>query len=255
MLFDTHIHTQYSTDSRMKIEDAVKEGKKQQLGLVITEHMDLDYPRPEAFVFDVNRYFQEYEQYRGDSVLLGIELGMRPHVGEANRQIIAGHPFDYVIGSIHLVDGLDIYYEEFYRNRSKQEAYNRYFDSMLECLKLHDFIDSLGHIDYIARYARYQDPEVYFRDFAERIDQILTVLVERQKAIEINTRRFDRQQVVESLLPIYKRFGELGGRWATIGSDAHDAAGIGKEIAAAREIAERCNLKTVYYKQRVPIEQ
>jgi histidinol-phosphatase (PHP family) len=250
MLFDTHMHTRFSTDSQMTIEQTLVKAQELNIGIIITEHLDLEYPKPEAFIFDVDEYFHAYAKYRCEQVLLGVEIGMRPECLHDNQKIVEKYSFDYVIGSIHVVDNLDVYYEAFYGSRSKHEVYNQYFDVMAQCLKTYDCIDALGHIDYIARYARYEDPEIYYADFCDHIDAVLTLLAEKQKAIEINTRRLDNKKTIQALLPIYKRFYELGGRWVTIGSDAHRPEDIGKRLDIANEIANRCGLTVVYFKQR-----
>ncbi len=162
LLFDTHIHTRFSTDSKMKMQDAVSKSEKLGLGIIVTEHMDLSYPKPESFLFDKEKYFQKYEPYRSGSVRLGIELGMRPDCLEANRKIVADSRFDYIIGSIHVVNNTDIYDSVFYKRKTKKEVYTTYFDFMLDCVQKYDFIHSLGHIDYIARYAPFADPEIYY---------------------------------------------------------------------------------------------
>lgn len=252
MLFDTHIHTRYSTDSNMAVETAVSRAAELGLGIIITEHMDLAYPEPDAFTFDAHAYFRDYNQYRSDKVLLGIEVGMRPDCLEENRRIVSQHGFDYVIGSIHVVDGIDIYQASFYHSRTKAEVYGRYFDAMLSCLKTYDFIDSLGHIDYIARYAQYADPDVHYHEFSDYLDEILKTVVYQEKAMEINTRRLTSPEAVAQLLPIYKRFAELGGKLVTIGSDAHKPEDIGRRLTIAQEMAEACGLKVVYFKQRKP---
>ncbi len=252
MLFDTHIHTSYSDDSDMLVETAVGKAVELGLGVTFTEHIDLAYPEPHTITFDVGQYFRDYTRYRSNKVLLGIEVGMGPGCVEANRLIIDNHPFDYVLGSIHAVGNVDIYREEYYRLRSKREAYIQYFEAMLTCLKAYDFIDSLGHIDYIARYARYEDTEVYYHEFSDWIDAVLNFLVQNNKAMEINTRRLTSQAAVDVLRPIYRRFYELGGRMVTIGSDAHRPHDIGKRLAVGYALAADCNLKAVYFKQRKP---
>jgi len=252
MIVDTHVHTCFSTDSKMTIHQAVQKADELGIGITITEHMDIEYPEPEAFVFDVNNYFNEYARYRSDKLLLGIEVGMRQDCVSENSRIIMNQPFDYVIGSIHVIDNIDIYHEGFYRERTKQEVYHQYFESMADCLTGYDFIDTLGHIDYIARYAKYENPEVYYHEFCEHIDQVLTILAEKQKAIEINTRRLANKDTIQALIPIYKRFYDLGGRLATIGSDAHRPEDIGRDLNGALHIAELCNLKVVWFKNRIP---
>ena len=44
MIFDSHSHTAFSADSEMKAADAIAMAEKAGVGLVFTEHLDLDYP-------------------------------------------------------------------------------------------------------------------------------------------------------------------------------------------------------------------
>jgi histidinol-phosphatase (PHP family) len=252
MQFDTHMHTRFSTDSRMTIEEAAARGRELGMGIIITEHLDLEYPKPKAFVFDIYEYFRAYGDWRSDTLLLGIELGMRMDLVQENAAVAARHPFDFVIGSIHVIDNIDIYQEDFYASRTKAAVYGQYFASMLACLGCYDFIDSLGHIDYIARYARFEDPELHYGEFGAALDAVLGRVAEREKALEINTRRLGDPDVVAALLPIYHRFHQLGGRLVTIGSDAHRAEEIGKHFKVAFDMAAACGLRPVYYKDRKP---
>jgi histidinol-phosphatase (PHP family) len=235
----------------MAIESAISRAAELGLGITITEHMDFAHPEPDV-TFDIEKYFQDYKKYRSDKVLLGIELGMRAECLADNRNIINNYLFDFVIGSIHFVDNIEIYQESFYRSRTKLDTYTRYFQAMLSCLKEYDFIDSVGHIDYISRYARYDDPELYYHEFSDWIDEILKIAVQNEIAMEINTRRLINPDAVARLMPIYKRFYELGGKMVTIGSDAHKPENIGSRLDVAQDIAAACNLRVVYFKQRKP---
>lgn len=249
-MFDTHLHTRFSTDSKMEIEEAICRAGELNTGIIITEHMDLKYPVPGKFTFDVDEYFTRYSKFRGQNVLLGIEIGMCEDCLLENRSIESKYDFDYVLGSIHMVDDMDIYYESFYENKSKEKAYNEYFDAMLRCIKLYDFADCLGHIDYICRYSRYEDKEIHYDLFKDKIDNILKAVAETERALEINTRRFQSKKAVDALIPVYKRFKELGGKYVTIGSDAHKDAAIGANFDTAQQIADICGLKSVYFRQR-----
>lgn len=254
LLFDTHMHTQFSTDSTMLLSDALDRAGQLGIGITLTEHMDLAYPgEPASFVFDVDDYFSAYGPYRSDEMLLGVEIGMRPDCLEDNRSIAQGYQFDFVIGSIHVIDDIDIYSADFYNGRTKKAVYGQYFDAMAQCLETYDFIHSLGHIDYIARYARFPDPEVYYHEHSAQIDRVLAAAAAGGKAMEINTRRLDSQERIAAIVPIYKRFAELGGKLVTIGSDAHRAADIGRRLKTAIDIAHACNLTPVYYKNGNPL--
>lgn len=249
-MFDTHVHTEYSSDSNMKIEEALKAAEYNNLSLTFTEHMDIKYPKKGDFTFNVEDYFREYSKFRGDKLLLGIEIGMKEDAANESRSVVLDNKFDYVIGSIHLVDNMDLYYPEYYKDKSKEEAYSEYLKTMFGNFKQFDFVDSLAHIDYICRYAKYDDKELYYREFCDIIDEILKLIIDRGKCLELNTRRLDNKEAIYSIINIYKRYMELGGKYITVGSDAHNPQTIGNNFDIATEIAQNCNLKIVHFKNR-----
>lgn len=253
MLVDSHIHTEISTDSKMKLEEALACADKLGIGLTLTEHVDLGYPDKTMFNFNYDDYFARYGSYRSDKLRLGVEIGMETAYTEANRKIAEAHPFDYVLGSIHIVDGIDIYQEEFYRGRPKQLTYGRYFQSMIDCLTSDTYIDALGHIDYISRYARYDNTEIDYNAFRDYIDEVLHLVIEREIALELNTRRlYVAPQSAYMLDTIFRRYEELGGSLVTIGSDAHKTEAVGWSIKDAMALVDRWGLRPVYYENRRP---
>ncbi len=256
-MFDCHIHTNFSTDSSMNIEEVIKASRNNNIGAIITDHLDINYMIPGKFIFNVDDYFKKYSSYRNEKLLLGIEMGMRPDCIEENREISKKYNFDFILGSVHVVESngsyYDIYGNDFYEGKNKKEVYEAYLKCMLQCVREHDYIDSLSHIDYICRYAPYSDSNIYYDEYNELIDEILKELILREKAIEINTRRFEDKKAVAILKKIYKRFNELGGKIVTIGSDAHRSENVDNNIHIAKEFAEECGLKAVYFKERKPI--
>jgi histidinol-phosphatase (PHP family) len=244
------MHANFSTDSKMRIEEVLAKSKELNIGCIITEHIDFNFPRPGEFIFDFGEYFNAYNKYRGDKLLLGVELGMKDDCILENKEAAANQPFDYVIGSIHMVNNTDLYYEAIYKGRSKNEVYAEYFDCMLRNIKNHTFVDCLGHIDYIARYARYEDKELYYREYSAVIDEILKEIISSGVILELNTRRLADKSAVINLIDIYKRYRELGGLTVTVGSDAHNMQDIGKNLNTALELAKVCDLKPVYFKNR-----
>jgi histidinol-phosphatase (PHP family) len=251
-MFDTHLHTDFSSDSSMTWREAQAAARRLGLGLIITEHLDLEYPvNPNAFLFDFDEYFNAIGPYRSEELLLGVELGLRSECREENRRLLAGRPFDEVIGSIHVVDGMDVYGREFTERRAKSVSYGRYLAAMLECVREFDDFDTLGHVDYICRYAAYTDPEIHLAEFHEEWSEICRALLAKDKVLEINTRRLGDKQAVAALKPLYRRFKELGGQYVTIGSDAHRAAAVGSMFGLAWELAEELLLAPVYFKNRL----
>ncbi|MBU5484929.1 histidinol phosphate phosphatase [Clostridium sp. MSJ-11] len=253
-MFDCHVHTEFSSDCKMKIEEVIKETQNNNLGVILTEHLDLNFPQEGDFIFNIDEYFEKYSKYRGDKLLLGVELGMRTDCVMENEEIAKNHPFDYVIGSVHLVkdgsDYYDIFGHELYEGKKKEEVYSNYLNHMYNCIKEHTFIDSLGHIDFMCRYSPYEDREIYYENYRETIDSIFKILVEREIALEINTRRFGDKEAVENLMNLYNKFRELGGKYVTIGSDAHVNKNIGNYFSDAFDLAEYCKLKPIYFRNR-----
>ena len=122
---DCHMHTEFSTDSEASVKSMLDAAAACGLDAVcITDHMDLDFPPQESeviapgetpFWFDADAYFRTLaplrEAYRGRlDVRIGMEIGLQPHLGERYRELVQRYPFDYVIGSVHLIRGLDPYY-------------------------------------------------------------------------------------------------------------------------------------------------
>ncbi|NOH15671.1 histidinol phosphate phosphatase [Clostridium cochlearium] len=255
-MFDSHIHTNFSTDSKMTLDEVLEKSKKENIGVILTEHFDLKSLSPEEFIFDIEDYFKQYAPYRNEKLLLGLEMGMRPDCIEENKEISKKYDFDFILGSVHLAEHEDIYYdiysEEFYKGRNKKEVYNNYLEHMLQCVKNYDFVDALGHIDYICRYARYEDTELYYDEYEEILNEIFKELSLKDKALEINTRRLGDKNTHKPLFQIYKNFRKLGGKYVTIGSDSHRDIDIGSNFKVARELAEESGLKLIYYKNRKP---
>ena len=231
----------------MTAEDALKAARARGLGIVFTEHLDVDFPGELDFSFDPAAYWKQYEPLRGDNLHLGIEVGMQAGTAEASRAFVTRAPFDFVIGSVHLLRGIDIYEKECFEGREKDELYREYFRTMAEMIACHDFIDVLGHIDYIARTAPYKNPELSYGAFADEIDAVLRTAVAQGVVLELNTRRLGSRRALKELAPIYARYHELGGRYVTLGSDAHGADAIGANFAAAEDFARAMGLSIVTF--------
>ena len=251
MIFDSHMHTKYSADSDMQLADALAVAAKQGHGIVLTEHLDYDYPGDRYdFTFSPEDYWREYEPLRGANLRLGVEVGMTPGIKARNEAFVARAPFDEVIGSIHIVDGIDIYEEEAYAGRTQDEMYARYFELNEKLLRENSYVDVLGHIDYICRYAPYDEPGLSYGRWQEGIDRVLKAALETDTVLELNTRRLGDALAVKQLVAVYRRYRQLGGRYVTIGSDAHRAEAVGAFFTNALELAAACDLQVVTFVER-----
>ena len=83
-------------------------------------------------------------------------------------------PFDFVLGSIHFVDDLDVYYADYWQGKTVFQAERRYLEETLNCVKIHDDFDVLAHLTFIAKTHCHPSPKpVSFDEHREVIDEIL----------------------------------------------------------------------------------
>ena len=69
MLYDCHIHTEFSADSELKIKDILKKAEKNNLGIITTEHLDYNLKtHPQFSELDIEGYLKEYSKYRGENI-------------------------------------------------------------------------------------------------------------------------------------------------------------------------------------------
>lgn len=229
MLWDTHMHSRHSGDSNASMEDmAVSAVRKGLDGICFTDHLDYDYPKePELFLLDIPSYKKETERlqemFAGKlEIRWGIELGLQPCLAGKNNAVSSAFPFDFVIGSSHVVHGTDPYYADYYEGRTQEQAYLEYFESILENLQTDADFDVYGHLDYVVRYGPDRDRFYSYRKFSGVIDEILRKLIDRGKGLELNTAGYkaglDHPNPTEEIL---FRYRELGGEIITVGADAH----------------------------------
>lgn len=250
MIFDTHMHSEFSFDSEMTVDEILEKQNKLNIGISLTEHVDLDCPN--LPLMDVDKYLEFYKPYRSDSFLTGIELGMSEFCIEENKLFLQKHQdkFDIIIGSIHTLNKKDIYNFIGQTGLIKEEVYKDYLEAMLFSVKEFDFYDTLAHIDYICRYAKFNDKELYLEEYSEIIDSIFKVLIEKDKCLELNTRRLDDPKAFNNMLSIYTRYKNLGGKYVTLASDSHNKDDIAKNFEFAIDILNKTGLKPAYFKNR-----
>ncbi len=250
-MFDSHNHCEFSCDSQMTLVQAIAAAEKAGVGFIVTEHWDYEYPtNPDKFLFDRDAYFAKYAPFRSEKVLLGIEVGMQPHLAEKEDRVAADYPFDFVLGSMHMMNRLDLYEKTTYRGLTREETLHDFLEDSIACVENHDNFDSFGHIDYICRYWPYERKEFVMEENQDQWDRLFRTLIEKNKPIEINTRRRGEPASVEAVRKLYRRYRQLGGRHCTLGSDAHLAEHIGRRLDIALALADDAELVPVYFRER-----
>lgn len=265
MQADYHIHTHNSGDSTAPMGDMIESALEKGLSeICFTEHMDMDFPVSEGvpvgtFELNTQKYLEEVLKYKEEyqnkiNIKFGVELGLQPHLSSRIAEYVKEFPFDFVIGSIHLVDGQDPYYPVFWQGRTESEVIRRYFDYTLECINsIRDF-DVLGHLDYIVRYTPTKGQGYCYDKYSDIIDEILKALISSGKGLDFNTQSLFRGgKNPNPNTDILGRYKELGGQIITFGSDAHTPEALAGCFEYAKELAVGCGFTEYYtFGKRIP---
>ncbi len=245
IIADVHTHSEFSSDSEQSVELMVKTAVKKGLSVLgISDHYDYNYSPdlsfPDNFECDIAAKEKEIlrikELYKSKiKVLNGIELGIDARNAVRCREITEEYRFDYIIGSQHIIGGIDPYPPQYWAERDVKSSVREYFEDILRSVAAFDDFDIFGHFDYPLRYPpaikeKRLSAEELLEDkkIKSLCDEALCVLAHLGKAIEINTggmrSALGRTNPSVKLL---KRFFELGGKYVTFGSDAHTPEDIG----------------------------
>ncbi|MCL2351711.1 MAG: histidinol-phosphatase HisJ family protein [Firmicutes bacterium] len=255
MLFDTHVHSRMSADSETPPEEAVRAAERLGLGLIFAEHVDYELPGyGEKYVADVPLYLSEYAPLKSPRVLTGLEIGLTPSSTGKNAALASDKRLDFVIGSLHVTYGYDNSAPEFWNSPEFPDPKAAYLESAAEMAEACDFFDSLGHIDYPSRYCPLPEREIRYRDYIELYDRIFGALIKSGRVLEINTGRLvgrhasaDAEATAGEVCAAY---ANRGGKYVTIGSDAHTAGAVGAGFGAALRIAKSAGLQPVFFRGR-----
>lgn len=257
-MFDFHMHSRVSFDGHdsgaAMANAALVAGLKE---ICFTDHLDYDpLGTMGGLAFDTAAYNAEYDRLElpGLKIRRGMEFGMTPdNVPQFQKDLQRRH-FDFVLGSIHFVDDLDVYFEEFWSGKTVFDAERRYLEATLETLQVHNDFDVLAHLTYIAKTHCHPAPRpVPYADHREIIDEILRILIRKDKGLELNTSGMDRCGGYLPTADIFCRFRELGGQIITVGSDAHRCDRVGHYSFEACDILKDIFGYVCTFENRQPV--
>ena len=249
---DQHLHTSFSADSEASLPSMLDAALEKGLSYVcVTDHDDFGFCAPgigpmEDLPLYVRSLLEARETYRGRlDVGLGIELGLQPQLGDHFREMTASHPFDLVIGSLHIFQGKDPYLGELFDTLPEEGVYRLAFQETQRCIRAIPDFDVLGHLDYIVRYGKRKakafHPEMYW----DVLDPLFRALAENGKGLEINTSGRAYLGYFHPHETLLRRFRSLGGEIITLGSDAHAPGRVGEALEEAGTLLQACGYK--YY--------
>jgi histidinol-phosphatase (PHP family) len=192
----------------------------------------------ERCVYDVAAYVQAIVEARGRGlpVKLGLEVDYVPGREEEMRELLAPYPWDYLLGSVHYVDGLGVDGEPRLLDAvGVEEAWRRYFER-LEAAARSGLFDSLSHPDLVKIFGE----RTHF-DYGPVADAI----AESGVAVEVSTAGL--RKPVGELYPHPELLAACRERDVpvTLASDAHSPDLVGRDFDRAVRLFRSVGYETV----------
>ena len=257
-MFDYHIHSRVSYDSKSIPEDIVKQALNAGLKeICFTDHLDYGKsPAGESLVFETDVYNANYDHLSapGLKIRRGFEFGMTPFNQSTFKSDLKRRDFDFVIGSVHFVNEDDVFFAPYWEGKTQKEAERQYFEEILKCVRVHDDFDVLGHVTYVSKVKINPDKRsILYREHDDVFDEIFRILIDKGKGIEVNTSGVDRCGDYLPGVEFLCRFKELGGLIVTVGSDAHQAHRVGQYCHDACKMVSEIFGYVCSFENRKPI--
>ena len=254
---DCHVNTELSGDSILKLDELLRLAPSLGLGAVCpTEHYD---PIPTDVMmagYDHQAAVQRQRRLSGlhPSVQLGlgVEISYRIHGEEQIKHFLKDKEFDMIIGSVH--DIRDQYLKEWMSserdNSPVRKRYAEYFHLLVNAARSALF-PVLGHLDYLKKYPPYPPSDELAREFDGELYETCSIQVANGGLIEVNASGF-RHEINEPypskrILDIYRN---AGGRYVTVGSDAHALDHISSALyETVRSYCHSSSLEILHWNQ------
>ena len=237
-----HTHTKWSDGSGTVQEmiDAARKAGLKEFGL--SDHFALTPGdpvswsiRPESLGAYVAEILQVKESSKDIAVRLGLEVDYFPETIERVKECLAPYPFDFLLGSVHFVDGFPVDFSaqpwQDVPQTSRDKVWRGYW-RLLRATAQSGTFDIIGHFDLPKKFNFF--PSADLRDEAL---SALDAISAADMAIEINTSGWDRP--VAEAYPSLFYLQEANRRRIPlmINSDAHATGEVVRYFERARQLA------------------
>ena len=196
MLATYHNHSTWS-DGKATIGEHVKAARELGIGeLGISDHFALHpsgrdpawaIPRHQLndYVDDVLRQRDEAASAGGPVVRLGLEVDWFAGNGDVIRKAIADHPWDFLIGSVHFVDGFTVDGSPAgwrkLSEESREEVHRTYWAN-IKSMAESGLFDIVAHLDIVKKFGFRAE-----NDISLIIHEALDAIAAAGMVVEINT--------------------------------------------------------------------
>jgi histidinol-phosphatase (PHP family) len=243
-MIDYHVHERHSRDAATAfIPEYIAAAEAQGITeIAFTTHLitvgpDVDISIKEA---EIPEYIEEIRSAQNSTnvrLLAGLEVDYFPGQERHLDSIIRRYDFDFILGSTHYINGVDIgsrtQAEGFFQGRAIRKAANEYYSTWKRAIESGLF-DVMAHPDYWRKYLHFYGKNAGWGDYGSVVIEALESASKKGVGIEVNTAGVRAgtghfYPIQEFLLAAH----EAGLNTVTIGSDSHTAGTLGDHINEA----------------------
>jgi histidinol-phosphatase (PHP family) len=192
---------------------------------------------------DVTGYMASIEECRQRfpelRILSGVEAGESHLFGASAGEVVRGHAFDRVLGSLHAVlyQGKLVAADAMFGVMSADDAMRYYFAELVALIEGSDLFQILAHLDFPRRYWP-KGAHLYREEpFEEEYRVALRALASSGRVLEINTKS------PLASVGLMRWWREAGGTAVSFGSDAHLPSRVGDRFKQAVDIVETAGFR------------
>lgn len=241
---DYHVHENYSSDAPMGyVESYIREAERKGIReIAFTTHFIIQLDREHGIQeHQIKEYIENIRLADEETAIrlkAGLEVDYFPDSERELERILDEHSFDYVLGSVHYVNGLDIgsrrQSPNFFLGRTISEASDEYYTEWKKAVESGLF-DVIAHPDYWRKFiGLVYEPSVDWSDYGSVIFDALDSMASYNVGFEVNTSGHrhglkSHYPIQDFILAAY----EAGVKTVTVGTDSHAPSHLGYKTSQA----------------------
>ncbi len=262
-MIDYHVHEKHSRDAATAmipeyIASAEARGVHE---IAFTTHFITVGPDVAISIREdeIPEYIEDIRRAQANTkvrLLAGLEVDYFPGEEHHLEQVLDNHDFDFILGSTHYVNGVDIgsqtQAEGFFAGRPIKRAADEYYKVWKRAIESGLF-DVMAHPDYWRKYLHFYDKTAPWGEYGSAVFDALQAAADNSIGIEVNTA--GERAGTGHFYPLQEFLiaaHEAGIENVTVGSDSHTAGTLGYRLDEAARMLRDAGFTTIssYEKRR-----
>jgi histidinol-phosphatase (PHP family) len=262
-MIDYHVHEKHSRDAATAmipeyIASAEARGVHE---IAFTTHFITVGPDVAISIREdeIPEYIEDIRRAQANTtvrLLAGLEVDYFPGEERHLEQVLDNHDFDFILGSTHYVNGVDIgsqtQAEGFFAGRPIKRAADEYYKVWKRAIESGLF-DVMAHPDYWRKYLHFYGKTAPWGEYGSAVFDALQAAADDSIGIEVNTA--GERAGTGHFYPLQEFLiaaHEAGIENVTVGSDSHTAGTLGYRLDEAARMLRDAGFTTIssYEKRR-----